>query len=522
MNIKTSILLLTTFILLVVSNSTLSAVNYTISFSGSGATTIVESVIVQNLTKGTTATVSMGKTLTLNNLTSGLVQTNSNSQDLVISQLSNTEKYKISFLTPKAGITTINIYKIDGRSILSYAKSLQAGINDFQLDLPLGIFIIQVTGSEYHYCGKIQHSCGTNSEPKITLDNSSQNRETTPQRTNSTTQETIAMAYSAGDLLLYKGISGKYSTIVTDASSGNKTIDFNFVECADASGNNYTTVKIGSQIWMAENLKTTKYRSNDDIYNQTNNSSWGTSSSGVWCNYNNDTVAGRKYGKLYNWYAVADSRNITPTGWHVPTDNEWSTLMSALGGETVAGAKIKDAGTVYWDSSNNGSNESGFTALPGGYRLTSGSFYYGGSNACWWTATESTSAKSWYRIATSSSSAVNHQNYSKYAGFSVRCIKSSTPTISTSAIGNILSTSATCDASVTDSGGENVTAYGICWSTLTNPTIVNSKTIVGAGVGSFTGPLSGLTPNTTYYVRAYATNSIGTNYGNELTFKTSN
>jgi uncharacterized protein (TIGR02145 family) len=135
----------------------------------------------------------------------------------------------------------------------------------------------------------------------------------------------------------------------------------------DIDGNTYNTVTIGTQVWMKENLKTVHYNNGDAIPNVTDNNSWGALTSGAYCDNNNLPVNGTKYGHLYNFYAVVDSRNLCPTGWHIPTGDEWALLESTLGEDSVAG-KMKST-TSDWRQPNVGAtNESGFSALPGGYR----------------------------------------------------------------------------------------------------------------------------------------------------------
>jgi len=163
----------------------------------------------------------------------------------------------------------------------------------------------------------------------------------------------------------------------------------------DFDGNVYKTVKIGTQIWTAENLKVTHYRNGDPIPNVTDNTEWSNLTTGAYCNYNNDPTNAITYGKLYNWYAVADSRNLAPIGWHVPSDAEWQTLVNYLGGEEVAGGKMKEAGTEHWASPNTGAtNESGFSALPGGMRSDT-AFYQLGNDAYFWSVTDCDSYRAW-------------------------------------------------------------------------------------------------------------------------------
>jgi uncharacterized protein (TIGR02145 family) len=137
----------------------------------------------------------------------------------------------------------------------------------------------------------------------------------------------------------------------------------------DIDSNVYNTVTIGTQVWMKENLKTTKYRNGDVIPNVTDTALWNHLTSGAYCNYDNNNSNVATYGRLYNWYVINDNRNVCPTGWHVPNDSEWTILVNYLGGDTIAGGKMKEAGTAHWYSPNTGAtNSSGFTALAGGQR----------------------------------------------------------------------------------------------------------------------------------------------------------
>ncbi|MBN1892990.1 fibrobacter succinogenes major paralogous domain-containing protein [bacterium] len=194
----------------------------------------------------------------------------------------------------------------------------------------------------------------------------------------------------------------------------------------DIDGNVYRTVKIGSQIWMAENLKVTRYRNGDAIRNVTDDSTWTKLTKGARCAFENSENNAKIYGYLYNWYAVNDYRKIAPPGWHIPKDAEWQTLVDYLGGADVAGGKMKEAGTTHWISPNAGAtNECGFSGLPGGYReCSNGSFLFLGFNAYLWSATE-------YIIECDASdrsmnyfdSGVHHGNNSKRYGLSVRLLR---------------------------------------------------------------------------------------------------
>jgi len=157
----------------------------------------------------------------------------------------------------------------------------------------------------------------------------------------------------------------------------------------DRDGNVYTSVTIGTQTWMVENLKTTKYKDGTDIPLVTDDTEWANLNTPGYCWYNNDAATYKNsYGALYNWYAVSTGK-LCPTGWHVPTDAEWTTLTTYLGGESVAGGKLKELGTTHWTTPNTGAtNETGFAALPGGYIYYDGTFDFIGNIGGWWSATE--------------------------------------------------------------------------------------------------------------------------------------
>jgi uncharacterized protein (TIGR02145 family) len=192
----------------------------------------------------------------------------------------------------------------------------------------------------------------------------------------------------------------------------------------DIDGNVYNTITIGTQVWMAENLKTTKYRNGNAIPNVTDNATWAALTTGAYCNYNNDANNVAIYGRLYNWYALSDSRNIAPIGWHVSTDAEWTTLTSYLGGETGAGGKLKETGTSHWASPNTGAtNQTGFTALPGGARFYNGPFDFFEYTGCWWTSTEGSTSSAWGISMYYNDGNKPRTNFPKYYGFSVRCVK---------------------------------------------------------------------------------------------------
>ena len=195
----------------------------------------------------------------------------------------------------------------------------------------------------------------------------------------------------------------------------------------DIDGNVYDTIKIGTQVWMIENLKVTRYNDGTAIPLVLDNTAWDFTNltTDGYCWYNNDAPTYKNtYGALYNWYTV-NTGKLCPTGWHVPTDAEWTTLTTYLGGESVAGGKLKEAGTTHWFAPNSGTNnESGFTGLPGGTRGGAGfpSFGYEGY---WWSSSEGDAGPggAWNRHLVYSGNHVYRENFYNRAGFSVRCLK---------------------------------------------------------------------------------------------------
>ena len=349
-------------------------------------------------------------------------------------------------------------------------------------------------------------------------------------------------AYATNSLGTAYGIEVSFTTTTEygQPCSGAATV-------TDIDNNTYNTVQIGDQCWMRENLRTTRYSNGTHIALGND-----TSSTTAYRYYPDDDSSNvSTCGYLYNGKAVMGNsssssanpsgvQGICPDGWHVPSDAEWTQLTNYVssqsqyvcGGDNTYIAKAL-ASTTGWNSNSNtcvvGNNPStnnatGFSALPAG-------MYYGyywclGDNILFWSASEGYYDWSYTIFCLYSNNArVIQNNGIKVNGYSVRCVcdenVSSTtqlPTVTTYLVSNVEETSASCDGNVTSDGGATVTARGVCWSTSQNPTISDSFTTDGSGIGSFTSSLTGLIAGVTYYVRAYATNIVGTAYGNEVSF----
>ena len=339
----------------------------------------------------------------------------------------------------------------------------------------------------------------------------------------------------------------------------------------DHEGNVYATVQIGDQCWMRDNLRTiTSPSTGTYLIPSASTAPTYTGKQARWYNNDSATYAPLNYGLLYNWNAAVDTfntaygetsvnissssavsvsftgyrRGICPIGWHIPSDAEWTRLTSYVrsqseyvcGGNTsYIGKALADSvgwcsysGTCYVGDNQSTNDATGFSAVPAGYCYGS-SFGNVGTNAGFWSSSYSSSYpyNAYTRYLGYNKVGVNTENSNKDGGRSVRCLRDETstavlPTVTTGSATAITSTSAICGGNVSSNGGANVTARGVCWSTSHNPTIEDAHTTDGVGTGDFSSNLTGLTPNTTYYMRAYATNSVGTAYGEEVSFTTTN
>ncbi|MFZ4414388.1 MAG: FISUMP domain-containing protein [Bacteroidales bacterium] len=396
---------------------------YTISFSAIGAANSVDSVKVENLTHPTIKTWHLGDIFQLV-LGTSINETGNNEENLQVFPNPMQGQAEISFYAKQTGNTTISIYDIAGKKVLQTESKLLQGNQKYQLiGLKQGMYFINIIGDAYFYTSKLisQNTFQTIAKIEFT---GSENSTTTTNNLKST-KTTVNMAYTTGDRLLFKGISSNYSNIITDIPTASKTITFNFTACSDIDNNNYATVQIGTQIWMAENLKTTHYKNGAAItYPGTDNTAWQNNTTGAYAWYNNNEATYKNtYGALYNWFTV-NTGNLCPIGWHVPTDAEWTSLTTYLGGESIAGDKLK-ATTLWISSFNNGAtNSSGFTALPGGWRDGgSGTYYDVVVSGGWWSSTDYATGGAWLRIVNYYGSYVVRDDFYEPSGFSVRCLR---------------------------------------------------------------------------------------------------
>jgi uncharacterized protein (TIGR02145 family) len=417
-----------TFIIAIFCAITVNAQNYLISFAGKGGSTTVSTVKVENLMKSTTLELNGSDVLHLKGTVGIASVENQASRQLKIYPNPMTDHSTLEIYPPVAGDASISIYEISGKQLFNHKSFLENCKHEFRISgLNNGLYLIIVKGNAYHISGKLLSSSNTYgnllSLQKISSNRTVEAKQFISEEKGSLT--TVDMDYTEGDRLKFTAVSGTYRTVFMDVPTQNKTITFNFVACTDRDNNNYPIVEIGTQIWTAENLKTTKYNDETPIPLVSDSLQWlGLSGAGFSWYRNNETKYKDTYGALYNFYA-ASSGKLCPTGWRVSTDEDWTTLNTFLGGTGSAGGKLKESGNVHWQQPNTGAtNESGFTGLPGGWRGSTSKFSEILICGEFWTSTPNTYDNGgysyyldyWYK-------AIYRENVNKKVGFSIRCVK---------------------------------------------------------------------------------------------------
>jgi uncharacterized protein (TIGR02145 family) len=404
--------------------------NYEIDFAGTGDTTVVDSVIVENLNQGISLTLKGNDVLKLNITLSGIHNNALDINTLKVYPNPMTDQAKIQFFTNKSGNVLVAVYDISGRCVLQSNMFLHPGMHSYRVTgLNQGMYIVRINEQSSFYSAKLISRSRLNGEAEIdyvSSDDAISNQTHTNQL--KSTASTIEMEYKEGDWLKLTGISGNYSTVLTDVPTGDTTITFDFMDCTDADDNHYSVVTIGAQTWMAENLATTRYNDSTAIPLVTDSAAWSLLITPAYCWFDNDSAAHKSiYGALYNWFAMDTAhngdKNVCPTGWHVPSDDEWTTLTTNIGGSS-AGGKLKETDTAHWNSPNRGAtNETGFTAIAAGWRAQFGGFLHFHMYGVWWSTTNYNSGNALYREIYYDKSSIYKYDWYKRSGFSVRCLK---------------------------------------------------------------------------------------------------
>ena len=337
------------------------------------------------------------------------------------------ENTKIMLYLPESGYAATDVSLLNGKQVASYSQELKRGYHSF-LFTPGGAETYIYTGtfkSERESIKIVSYQSHSSLGCSLVY-NGSENEPAGPK----SAEMSGNFLFSVGDLLEFTGYYNSFTATIQDAPITNKIYTFNFsydnpcpgIPTVTYSGQTYNTVQIDSQCWFRENL---------NVGTRINGSQEQTDNGIIekYC-FNDDENNCTTYGGLYQWdeamqYSTTEGvKGICPTGWHLPTDAEWTTLTTYLGGEDIAGGKLKEAGTTHWNLPNLGAtNETGFTALPGGYRSNNGLFTYIGSYGIWWSSSETNIYSAWPRDMYSNYSNVTRSYADKNLGFAVRCLR---------------------------------------------------------------------------------------------------
>jgi uncharacterized protein (TIGR02145 family) len=331
---------------------------------------------------------------------------------------------------------TIEVFDMMGKSRLAFQQRVKKGRAKFAINhLPSGVYLVNVKSIDdqktillisqnTNLSSKESITCLTQSEPKMFANKGEKN-----------TSNLVEMQYNEGDRLLIKGFSNDFITVKSIIPTESITETFEFYACTDVNNNHYSTVTIGEQVWMGEDLQTTHYPNGDAIPNVTSNDDWGNLEDNniddAYCFQDNNSNS--EYGALYSYAAaIADNwerdnnpgQGICPEAWHLPTKEEWSSLRTFLGGQYAAGGKMKETGTNHWDAPNEGAdNSSAFTALPGGQRsYSSGNFMQLGYMAWWWASDEESGPSAYTFCVEADYPDAGISSRHKSRAYSVRCI----------------------------------------------------------------------------------------------------
>jgi spore coat protein H len=512
--------------------------NITIQFQSRTSLQVIDSILAHNITDDVTVKL-------LNNLELNLIPDESS-----VADLKDEDDHRISiFPNPMvdyaickwfnavAGDVVIDVFDLRGKAVLSRKEEVLAGYNEFKLILPRGIFLLKVSSSySISKLKVISQSTGRD----FSLE--ANNHKSSGYRKVIINTHEVTLPYSSGDKLLYKAYSGNMTTIIPDSPTESKTVGVDFYECKDPDGNHYPVVVLGRQVWMAENLNSTRFRNGELIPEIQSSANWNTTNGAARCFYLNDYMLTLAYGQLYNFNAITDSRFLAPEGWRLPTDADFLSLDTFLIAQghnydlsqqdnkiatSVSAARFlwdisENEGTPGYQSGSN--NSSGFGALPAGYRNAVGDFVQKRKSAAFWTMTPYGNIYAWNRRIDYDRNYFSREIGLLQSGFSVRCLRpvagqTEAPVIYTDAATEIGSASASVKTILFSDGGNQVTETGVCWNTGPEPKITDNKMAIDAGVSAAV-KLSGLKFNTGFYVRAYVISGKAVYYGNEISFNT--
>jgi uncharacterized protein (TIGR02145 family) len=392
--------------------------DYTLRFAAADPRSAVDSVSIVNLTRGGTLTIPGSQALHLKGMPA---------PGEILFHPNPMENYAfMEFESPEAGLARIDVYDISGRLVTETGQQLPAGLHTFRISgLPGGVYLVKVNSIGYSSFGKLVGTDYSDDQPAIRYENSV---ERSGQAGGQGRAAESDISWREGDMMKFTFVSGNRHITLVDIPAESKTLIANFISCEDIDGNNYPVVQIGAQVWMARNLNASHFSDGTAIPGVIDAHEWAGMNSSAYCWMNNDKYQFRDpYGKLYNWYA-ANSGILCPSGWHVPDENDWTTLELYLGGRSWAGGKLKEDGD-HWNSPNTGAKDTyEFSMIGGGYRDgQGGGFYELGRGGYLWSAIEENPTDGRWRGFSYDNIQMDLGHSIKTTGMSVRCLLDNTP-----------------------------------------------------------------------------------------------
>ncbi|MDD3876083.1 MAG: FISUMP domain-containing protein [Bacteroidales bacterium] len=404
--------------------------DYFINFTASGASSNVDSVRVENLMQDTLITLKGTEILRLKLIYFSEDDTGQTNSKISISPNPVTEGCMIRFFAKTSGTILINIYDSTGARIAQTQNTLEVAEHYYYIKgLSYGKYLLEINSQDYAYSDTlISNSTNLYQSISILYRGKKSNFFIPQEYFYARTEQVLPFRFN--DALKITAYAGRHKKIVVlRPNEESTTVNLFFQNCTDANGNDYPVVKIGDQYWMASNLMTTKYNDYTEIQLVSDSNTWSKLESPAYCWYKNEfSETGTVYGALYNWYAIDtisnNNKNICPIGWHIPNSYDWKSLYDYLGGNNVAGGKIKDRGFDYWKIPNTAAtNESGFTALPAGNRFAGGAYGNLGQRAHFWSYNEYYAVYAWSNLLFFSPNDILRNEHLKRYGFSIRCVK---------------------------------------------------------------------------------------------------
>jgi len=519
-------LLIISFLLFFVSQTTISQ-EYSVSFTASGEESEIDSLMVKSLSDCSSFWINGVDTIKFfvpqDDPEPGYAEFfDASNKKLKIFPNPMENHCYFSFYSLPDKNAEISVFDISGRQLAYQKFDINEGTHGFVMNNPgTGLFIISVRTQTHHYTGRVISN--SESSANLSLAYESFIKTDIPQTKSQNIKSLTELPFEQGDRFLIRAYAGDHIAMRVIIPVKDSVYTINFIECVDADGNSYPVIRIGSQNWMAENLRASHFRNMDEIPTTDDILEDLTEIEDPvfqWI-FDNEEASAETTGRLYTWYTVNDFRNICPVGWAVPSDDEWSMLTQFLGGEHISGAKLKDNCSDLWTYPNTGAdNRTGYSAIPGGFRYAHGEFSNFGENAYLWSRTEANLNSAFVRYMFYDNETVYKGMNSKKHAFSVRCIKAGTASVITLDHLEVDSESAVIGGNVLNDGGEYVFDRGVFWGVNPDPSETGERVNAGEGTGMFDVNIDELESGTTYYYQAYAENNVGIAFGAVRSFVT--